>query len=92
MVKGALIGGSTSLILMLISPTFRHVRIPVKVFYNAAWISCGAVWCAEKQVLSFEARVAHEESIRRARILDEAADRGIYLEDDKRSLDDGLYR
>ncbi len=52
----------------------------------------GIVFWAEKQVLVFEDKLYAEENERRGRILDEAAERGIFLEDDRRSLDDGLHR
>jgi len=80
------------LILRLISPTYRNVRTPVRVFYHVAWISTGAAFWSEKQVYSFEGRVYAEEAKRRSKILDEAADRGIFLEDDKRNLDNGLHK
>lgn len=90
--KGGLIGLSTGLILRLISPTYRTLRTPVRVFYYATWISMGIVFWAEKQVLVFEEKMYIEEGARRSRILDEAAERGIFLEDDRHSLDDGLHR
>lgn len=90
--KGGLIGLSSGLLLRLISKTYRNVRTPVRVFYHATWISMGIVFWAEKQVLVFEDKLYAEENERRGRILDEAAERGIFLEDDRRSLDDGLHR
>jgi hypothetical protein len=84
--KGAMIGITTALLLRIISPTYRTARTQVKVFYHATWISGGAVWWAEKQLLDFESRTMQEEEIRRAKILDEAADRGIYLEDSNPSI------
>ncbi|KAH3687344.1 hypothetical protein WICPIJ_001688 [Wickerhamomyces pijperi] len=90
--KGALIGLTTALALRFISPTYRTARTQVKVFYHASWISMGAVFACDKQLIDFEGRVFREEMIKRQRLLDEAADRGIYLEDDKRNLDDGLHR
>lgn len=83
-VKGAVIGVTLGLALRLISPTYRTARTQVKVFFHASCISMGAVWWAEKQLLDFEGRTMQEEAERRVRLLDEAADRGIYLEDDKR--------
>lgn len=79
--KGVLLGFTSSLFLRLISPTYRNARTQVKVFYYAVWISGSAVWWAEKQLLDFESRVIVDEEAKRVRILDEAADRGIYLED-----------
>lgn len=52
----------------------------------------GIVFWAERQVLVFEEKMYIEEGERRSRILDEAAERGIFLEDDRHSLVDGLHR
>lgn len=52
----------------------------------------GIVFAAEKQVLVFENKLFADEYERRSRILDEAAERGIFLEDDRRNLDDGLHK
>lgn len=90
--KGAVLGLTTALALRFISPTYRTARMPVKVFYHATWISMGTVIVADKQLIDFEERMYEEELVKRQRLLDEAADRGIYLEDDKRNLDDGLHR
>ncbi|KAH3675176.1 hypothetical protein WICMUC_002832 [Wickerhamomyces mucosus] len=81
--KGAVIGITTAIALRFFSPTYRQARTQVKVFYHATWVSMGAVFWADKQLLNFEQRVYREEQEKRARLLDEAADRGIYLEDDR---------
>lgn len=81
--KGACIGVSSALLLRLVSPTYRTARTQVKVFYHLVWISGGAVWRAERQLLDFEGRTMIEEEMRRVKLLDEAADRGIFLEDNQ---------
>lgn len=42
----------------------------------------GAVFYADKQLLKFQSNYYENELKRRSRILDEAADRGIFLEED----------
>lgn len=42
----------------------------------------GAVFYADKQLIKFQERYYENELKRRSRILDEAADRGIFLEED----------
>lgn len=78
--RGAVISISTALMLRLISPTYRTARTQVKVWYHVTWISMGIVFWADKQLVKFEERVAEEERIRESRILDEAAERGIFIE------------
>lgn len=46
----------------------------------------GVVVQADKQVISFQERYYRDEMVRRARILDEAADRGIFLEEDAAAI------
>ncbi|CDR45451.1 CYFA0S18e01882g1_1 [Cyberlindnera fabianii] len=91
-VKGAVIGITTGLALRILSPTYRTARTQVKVFYHATWISMGAVFWAEKQLLQFEERTMREEQNRRTKLLDEAAERGIYLEADQAASDLGLHK
>ncbi|CEP24594.1 unnamed protein product [Cyberlindnera jadinii] len=79
--KGAMLGITSALLLRIISPTYRTARSQVKVFYHVSWIAGGAVWWAEQQLLDFENRTMLEDEARRAKLLDEAAERGIYLED-----------
>lgn len=81
-VKGAVIGITTALLLRRFSTVYRHVRTQVRVFYHSAWISMGAVFYADKQLIKFQERYYENELKRRSRILDEAADRGIFLEED----------
>lgn len=42
----------------------------------------GAVFYADKQLIKFQNRYYENEIKRRSRILDEAAERGIFLEED----------
>ncbi|AAS54734.1 AGR244Wp [Eremothecium gossypii ATCC 10895] len=84
--KGAAIGITSALLLRTFSPVYRNVRTQVKVFYHCAWISMGVVVQADKQVISFQERYYRDEMVRRARILDEAADRGIFLEEDAAAI------
>lgn len=88
--KGLLIGLTSGLFLTIFNKTCRTVRTPVKAYYLVAWASMGCVFGADKQLINFSERMYSEESIRRQNILDEAADRGIFLEDDRRNLDNGL--
>ncbi|SCU97682.1 LADA_0H07646g1_1 [Lachancea dasiensis] len=80
--RGAAIGLTTGLLLRRFSTVYRHVRTQVRVFYQISWISMGAVFYADKQLIKFQNRYYEKETKRRSRILDEAADRGIFLEDD----------
>jgi hypothetical protein len=79
-VKGSVISITTGLMLRLLSPTYRTARTQVKVWYHVTWISMGIVFWADKQLVKFEERVAREERERHSKILDEAADRGIFIE------------
>ncbi|SCV01096.1 LANO_0F10110g1_1 [Lachancea nothofagi CBS 11611] len=81
-VRGAAIGLTTALLLRRFSTVYRTVRIQVRVFYHISWISMGAVFYADKQLIKFQNRYYENESKRRSKILDEAAERGIFLEDD----------
>ncbi|AET39452.1 Rcf3p Ecym_4398 [Eremothecium cymbalariae DBVPG len=80
--KGAVIGISSAFLLRTFSPVYRNVRTQVKVFYHCSWISMGAVFQADKQLIKFQETYHAQEALRRERILEEAADRGIFLEDD----------
>lgn len=42
----------------------------------------GAVFYADKQLIKFQNRYYEKETQRRSKILDEAAERGIFLEED----------
>lgn len=72
----------SSLLLRRFSTVFRNVRNQVKVFYHCSWISMGAVFQADKQLLKFQSKYYETELRRREKILDEAADRGIFLEEE----------
>ncbi|SCU81145.1 LAMI_0B04962g1_1 [Lachancea mirantina] len=80
--KGALIGVTSAFLLRRFSTVYRNVRTPVRVFYHSAWISMGAVFHADKQLIKFQNKYYEREIARRSRILDEAADRGIFLEEE----------
>ncbi|CAB4254055.1 similar to Saccharomyces cerevisiae YBR255C-A Putative protein of unknown function [Maudiozyma barnettii] len=80
--QGALISITTGLILRRVSTVYRNVRTPVRVFYHCSWISMGAVFRADKQLVIFQNNYYANEMKRRSQILDEAADRGIFLEED----------
>ncbi|SCV04359.1 LAME_0H17810g1_1 [Lachancea meyersii CBS 8951] len=81
-VRGAAIGITTALLLRRFSTVYKNVRTQVRVFYHISWISMGAVFYADKQLIKFQNRYYENETKRRSRILDEAAERGIFLEDD----------
>ncbi|CDO93957.1 unnamed protein product [Kluyveromyces dobzhanskii CBS 2104] len=80
--KGAAVGLVTALLLRRFSVTYRNVRTQVRVFYHCSWISMGIVFNADKQLIKFQDRYYVDEMRRRERILDEAAERGIFLEED----------
>lgn len=80
--QGALISITTGLILRRVSTVYKNVRTPVRVFYHCSWISMGAVFRADKQLIIFQNNYYANEMKRRSQILDEAADRGIFLEED----------
>lgn len=80
--RGAIIGLTTALLLRRFSTVYRNVRTQVRVFYHCSWISMGAVFYADKQLIKFQNRYYENEIKRRSRILDEAAERGIFLEED----------
>lgn len=84
--KGATVGIVTGLLLRRFSTTYRNVRTQVRVFYHCSWISMGIVFNADKQLIRFQDRYYAEELKRRQRILDEAAERGIFLEEEAVSL------
>ncbi|GAV49253.1 hypothetical protein ZYGR_0N06600 [Zygosaccharomyces rouxii] len=79
--QGALISLTTGLLLRRFSRVYKNVRTAVRVFYHSSWISMGAVFQADKQLLKFQSKYYETELKRRERILDEAAERGIFLED-----------
>ena len=80
--QGALISITTGLILRRVSTVYRDVRMQVRVFYHCSWISMGAVFRADKQLIIFQNNYYANEMQRRSKILDEAADRGVFLEED----------
>ncbi|CEP60603.1 Rcf3p LALA0_S01e14752g [Lachancea lanzarotensis] len=80
--RGAAIGITTALLMRRFSTVYRTVRTQVRVFYHISWISMGAVFYADRQLIKFQNRYHEKEAKRRSRILDEAADRGIFLEED----------
>ncbi|CAH00853.1 hypothetical protein KDRO_D06720 [Kluyveromyces lactis] len=84
--KGAAIGLVTALLLRKFSTTYRNVRTQVRVFYHCSWISMGIVFNADKQLIKFQDRYYAEEMKRREKILDEAAERGIFLEEEAASM------
>lgn len=79
--KGGAIGLVTGLLLRRFSTTYRTVRSQVRVFYHCSWISMGIVFNADKQLIKFQDNYYVNELKRRERILDEAAERGIFLEE-----------
>ncbi|OXB44753.1 hypothetical protein B1J92_D05318g [Nakaseomyces glabratus] len=81
-VQGALISITTALLLRRYSTIYRNVRTQVRVFYHISWISMGAVFRADKQLIKFQSKYYENEVKRRERILDEAAERGIFLEEE----------
>ncbi|EDO15202.1 hypothetical protein Kpol_401p7 [Vanderwaltozyma polyspora DSM 70294] len=60
---------------------YRNVRMPVRVLYQSSCICIGLFYEAERQVYKFRDRMFRLEISRRERILDEAAERGIFLEE-----------
>lgn len=80
--QGALISVTSALLLRRYSTIYRNVRTQVRVFYHISWISMGAVFRADKQLIKFQSKYYETELKRRERILDEAAERGIFLEEE----------
>mgnify|MGYP001199726307 FL=1 len=80
--QGAVISVVSGLLLRRFSTVYRNVRAQVRVFYHCSWISMGAVFQADKQLLKFQANYYEKELQRRSRILDEAVERGIFLEEE----------
>lgn len=79
--QGALISLTSGLLLRKFSRVYKNVRTPVRVFYHCSWISMGSVFQADKQLLRFQSKHYETELKRRERILDEAAERGLFLEE-----------
>ncbi|CCE62591.1 hypothetical protein TPHA_0C04410 [Tetrapisispora phaffii CBS 4417] len=79
--KGLLIAGSTALLLNRFSPLFRNARIQVKTFYYVAWISYSSYFQADSHLLTFQSNVFKDEVKRRQKALDDAAEKGIFLEE-----------
>ncbi|CCF59320.1 hypothetical protein KAFR_0G02880 [Kazachstania africana CBS 2517] len=80
--QGGLISITTGLLLRKFSSIYRTVRLPVRVFYHCSWISMGMVFRADKQLIIFQQNYYSQELQRRGKLLDEAADRGIFLEEE----------
>ncbi|QLL32258.1 hypothetical protein HG536_0C04270 [Torulaspora globosa] len=80
--QGAVISVVSAMLLRRFSTIYRNVRTQVRVFYHCSWISMGAVFQADKQLLKFQSNYYENELKRRSKILDEAAERGIFLEED----------
>ncbi|GAV54162.1 hypothetical protein ZYGR_0AK06640 [Zygosaccharomyces rouxii] len=51
--QGAVISLTSGLLLRRFSHVYKNIRTPVRVFYHCSWISMGAVFQADKQLLRF---------------------------------------
>lgn len=60
---------------------FKAVRLPVKMFYHSALITTGVIFACEAQLNKFQVQYYQNELERRQKLLDEAADNGIFLDE-----------
>lgn len=72
---------TSALILTRISPSFKTLRLPLKIFYHSALISAGVIFACEAQVKKFQIQYYQNEVDRREKLLDESADNGIFLDE-----------
>ncbi|KAH3901010.1 uncharacterized protein SCDLUD_002475 [Saccharomycodes ludwigii] len=80
--KGALFSVTTAILMRKYSMVYKNVRMPVRLLYHTTCIGSASVYYAEQQLLRYEDKRTQLELKRRRKILDEAAERGIFLEDD----------
>ncbi|KAK5782320.1 Rcf3p PWA37_005324 [Arxiozyma heterogenica] len=79
--KGALFSVTSALILTKTSRIFRTLRLPLKIFYHCAIISSGIILSGEAQVNKFQSQYYQNELQKRQKLLDEAADNGVFLDE-----------
>ncbi|EDO14346.1 hypothetical protein Kpol_182p4 [Vanderwaltozyma polyspora DSM 70294] len=80
--KGAAIGISTAFLLRRYSTLYRTSRIQVRTFYHIAWISYCAYFTADGHLITFQKKYFDDELKRRKTLLDEAAEKGVFLEEE----------
>ena len=80
--KGAFIGITSAFVLRRYSTVFRTLRSQVKTFYYCAWVSYGAYFTADSHLLTFQKQYFEDELKRRQTELNEAAEKGIFLEEE----------
>ncbi|CCD25169.1 Rcf3p NDAI_0E03520 [Naumovozyma dairenensis CBS 421] len=80
-IQGSIISGSSTLIFNKYSKFFRNLTFQGKLFYNVALISMNIIFKAEHQVLKFQQKLLLEEDIKRGKLLDKAAENGVFIED-----------
>ena len=72
---------TSALILTKTSRIFRTLRLPLKIFYHCAIISSGIILSGEAQINKFKDQYYQNELQKRQKLLDEAADNGVFLDE-----------
>lgn len=75
---GALISIPTDLLLRWKSPMFRMLGLRGWVFYHTIWVSAGASFHTEREVMKFESLVRWEEKVKRDRLIEMSVLNGDY--------------
>lgn len=79
--KGALVSVTSLFFLSRIYPSFKTIRLPVKIFYHSALITTGVIFACEAQLNRFQIQYYQNELQKREKLLNEAADKGIFLDE-----------
>ena len=72
---------TSALILTKTSRIFKTLRLPLKIFYHCAIITGGIIFAAEAQINKFQIQYYQNELQKRQKLLDEAADNGVFLDE-----------
>lgn len=72
---------TSALILTKTSRIFKTLRLPLKIFYHCAIITSGIIFAAEAQINKFQIQYYQNELQKRQKLLDEAADNGVFLDE-----------
>lgn len=87
--QGALLSVPTALYMRKRSAVYRNVRAPLRILFHLSFICAFAIFNAESQLLVYKQRDYQREMKRREDVLNEAADRGIFLEEDMLAKEGG---
>ncbi|GME97535.1 hypothetical protein B5S31_g5617 [[Candida] boidinii] len=79
---GALISIPTELLLRWRSPFYRTFGLRIRIFYHTIWMSAGASFHAEREVMRFEQKVRIEEEIKREKLIEYSITNGFYSPDE----------